>query len=107
MTIRGGQPIALYGFWPGLSMGCPGSWAIERANLRHGRNERHDGQRPNDVPFEWEKVANAVRQRDADGYKCTLIVVAEGAKPKNGEPSYHHSIDGEHRLGGIGEIVTA
>jgi ATP-dependent phosphofructokinase / diphosphate-dependent phosphofructokinase len=60
-----------------------------------------------EIPFEWEKVAHAVRHRDANGYKCTLIVVAEGAKPKDGEPSYHHNADGEHRLGGIGEIVTA
>src|ERR1700758_2044028 len=60
-----------------------------------------------EIPFEWEKVADSVLQRDAGGYKCTLIVVAEGAKPKDGEQSYHHNADGEHRLGGIGEIVTA
>jgi 6-phosphofructokinase 1 len=60
-----------------------------------------------EIPFEWEKVAHAVRHRDANGYKCTLIVVAEGAKPKDGEQSYNHNADGEHRLGGIGEIVTA
>ena len=60
-----------------------------------------------EIPFEWEKVAHAVRHRDAVGYKCTLIVVAEGAKPKDGEQSYHHNADGEHRLGGIGENVTA
>ena len=60
-----------------------------------------------EIPFEWEKVVNAVRQRDADGYKSTMIVVAEGAKPKDGEQSYHHRTDGEDRLGGIGGIVTA
>ena len=60
-----------------------------------------------EIPFEWEKVAQAVRRRDAGGYKCTLIVVAEGAKPKDGEQSYHRSTAGEDRLGGIGEIVTA
>ena len=60
-----------------------------------------------EIPFEWEKVAHAVRQHDADGYKSTLIVVAEGAKPKDGEQSYHRSTDGEDRLGGIGGIVTA
>jgi phosphofructokinase-like protein len=60
-----------------------------------------------EIPFEWEKVADAVRQRDADGYKCTLIVVSEGAKPKDGEESHHLSTHGEYRLGGIGEIVTA
>ena len=30
------------------------------------------------------KIVNAVRQRDPDGYKSTLIVVAEGAKPLRG-----------------------
>ena len=38
-----------------------------------------------EIPFEWEKVAELVRQRDAGGSQCTMIVVAEGAKPKNGE----------------------
>src|SRR6202040_3041096 len=60
-----------------------------------------------EIPFEWEKVADAVRQRDAGGYKSTLIVVAEGAKPKDSEQSFHRSTDGEDRLGGIGGIVTA
>lgn len=60
-----------------------------------------------EIPFEWEKVADAVRERDAAGYKSTMIVVAEGARTKNGEPSYKRNIDGEHRLGGIGEIATA
>ena len=60
-----------------------------------------------EIPFEWEKVADSVRRRDAEGYKSTLIVVAEGAKPKGGEQSYQYSTYGENRLGGIGEIVTA
>ena len=60
-----------------------------------------------EVPFEWEKVANAVRQRDAEGYLSTMIVVAESAKPKDGGQSYQKTLHGEHRLGGIGEIATA
>ena len=60
-----------------------------------------------EIPFEWEKVASAVRQRDSGGYKSTMIVVAEGAKPTEGEQFYKKNMDGEHRLGGIGEIVTA
>ena len=60
-----------------------------------------------EIPFEWEKIANAVRQRDAEGYQSTLVVVAEGARAKDGEQSYQYSTYGEHRLGGIGEIVTA
>ena len=60
-----------------------------------------------EIPFEWEKVADAVRQRDAGGYKSTMIVVAEGARSKDGEQFYQKSVHGEHRLGGIGEIATA
>src|ERR1700675_4412503 len=60
-----------------------------------------------EIPFKWEKVAETVRQRDADGYLSTMIVVAEGASPQNGEKLlYHSSTVGEHRLGGIGEMVT-
>ena len=60
-----------------------------------------------EIPFEWEKVADAVRQRDAGGYKSTMIVVAEGARPKGGDQFYRKTIQGEHRLGGMGEIVAA
>ena len=33
-----------------------------------------------EIPFDYERVANAVRRRDADSCLSTLIVVAEGAK---------------------------
>ncbi len=46
-----------------------------------------------EIPFDWEKVAEAVRRRDANDYNSTMIVVAEGGR-------------GEHRLGGIGERVA-
>jgi 6-phosphofructokinase 1 len=59
-----------------------------------------------EIPFEWNYVADAVRQRDAEGYQSTMIVAAEGARPKDGEQYFQHSKNGEHRLGGIGEIVT-
>jgi phosphofructokinase-like protein len=59
-----------------------------------------------EIPFEWDYVADAVRRRDAEGYQSTMIVVAEGAKPKNGEQYFQRSNSGEHRLGGIGETVT-
>jgi ATP-dependent phosphofructokinase / diphosphate-dependent phosphofructokinase len=60
-----------------------------------------------EIPFTWEKVADAVRQRDAQGYLSTMIVVAEGAAPKDGEKLvYKPSTAGEYRLGGIGEMVT-
>jgi 6-phosphofructokinase len=35
-----------------------------------------------------------------------MIIVAEGAKPKDGEQHFQQNTIGEHRLGGIGEIVA-
>ena len=60
-----------------------------------------------EIPFTWEKIAEVIRQRDADGYLSTMIVVAEGASPKDGETLvYQPSAIGENRLGGIGEMVS-
>ncbi len=60
-----------------------------------------------EIPFQWEKIAETVRQRDAEGYLSTMVVVAEGASPRDGEKLiYQSSAVGEHRLGGIGEMVT-
>jgi phosphofructokinase-like protein len=59
-----------------------------------------------EIPFEWESVAEAVRRRDAAGYPSTMIVVAEGARPRDGIQHYQQTQRGEYRLGGIGEIVA-
>jgi ATP-dependent phosphofructokinase / diphosphate-dependent phosphofructokinase len=60
-----------------------------------------------EIPFRWENIADAVRRRDAQGYLSTMIVVAEGASPKDGEKLvYQSSLVGEYRLGGIGEMVS-
>jgi 6-phosphofructokinase 1 len=60
-----------------------------------------------EIPFEFEIVAEAVRKRDADGCLSTLVVVAEGARPRAGKEHAQTSDAGENRLGGIGEIVSA
>ena len=60
-----------------------------------------------EIPFDHEKVAEAVRQRDADGALSTLIVVAEGARVQEGKQTARSGESGEYRLGGIGEIVAA
>jgi ATP-dependent phosphofructokinase / diphosphate-dependent phosphofructokinase len=59
-----------------------------------------------EIPFDWERVADAVRERDAAGYQSTMIVVAEGARPHNGIQHYQQTHLGEYRLGGIGAIVA-
>lgn len=59
-----------------------------------------------EIPFEFEKVAEAVRKRGTEGCLSTLVVVAEGAAPKKGKEHSHASDEGECKLGGIGEVVA-
>src|SRR5258707_1151411 len=59
-----------------------------------------------EIPFDWERVADVVRRRDAEGYQSTMIVAAEGAHPKDGIQHYQATQGGEHRFGGIGEVVA-
>jgi len=58
-----------------------------------------------EIPFDFSEVAAEVTRREKCGAKCTMVVVAEGAKPKNGRVSRLHHANGESRLGGIAEVV--
>jgi 6-phosphofructokinase 1 len=59
-----------------------------------------------EIPFDPERVAAAVRRRDADGCLSTLVVVAEGAREIAGQLHARAVGSGEVKLGGIGEIVA-
>lgn len=60
-----------------------------------------------EVPFDFEKVAEHIRQRDADGYHSTLVVVAEGAcLPAGDLVTVDPNCGGEVRLGGVGDVVA-
>ena len=59
-----------------------------------------------EIPFDFEKVAEMVRRRDAEGCLSTMIVVAEGAKPRDGKQLVQSTGSGEFKLGGIGELVA-
>jgi phosphofructokinase-like protein len=59
-----------------------------------------------EIPFDYDKIASAVKAREAAGYLGTVVVVAEGARPKHGEQVKRDVEGGEFRLGGIGEIVA-
>ena len=59
-----------------------------------------------EIPFDHEKIAAAVRQREADRCLSSLIVVAEGAHPANEGEVFQQTASGENRLGGIGERVA-
>jgi phosphofructokinase-like protein len=60
-----------------------------------------------EIPFEYSKIAEAVRRRNEDGCLSTMIVVAEGAKPKDGAISAYATASGEYRMGGIADLVAA
>ena len=60
-----------------------------------------------EIPFDYEKVGEAVRLREADHCLSSLIVVAEGAHGVNEGEIFHTTAAGENKLGGIGEIGRA
>lgn len=60
-------------------------------------------------PFDIEEVCNALRRRHERGRYASIVVVAEGAKPKAGTmeiPPDEYDEYGHIRLGGIGNLVT-
>lgn len=57
-----------------------------------------------EIPYDLEKVADTIKYRSSHGKPFSIIVVAEGAKPKNGEVVIERIIENSPdpiRLGGI------
>ena len=61
-----------------------------------------------EIPFDLEKVAAKVRERDNHGRMYSLVMVAEGAQPADGQRTVLAPAEIGHaeRLGGIGERVA-
>lgn len=59
-----------------------------------------------EIPFDYDKIASKINAREAAGSHGTVVVVAEGAKPKDGQQIKRDVEGAEFRLGGIGEIVA-
>ncbi len=59
-----------------------------------------------EIPFDYDKIAAAIKERDAAGNLSSLVVVAEGAKPKDGRQVKRDMEGGEFRLGGVGDLVA-
>jgi len=57
-----------------------------------------------EIPYDIDKVVQCLRDRDAWGARFSIVVVAEGARPKGGEVSLIQEARGSHpeRLGGAG-----
>lgn len=60
-----------------------------------------------EIPFSYDAIARAIKRREDNGAHYTIVVVAEGAAPKDG---HQEVIDRPHdhaeRLGGIGHVVA-
>jgi len=60
-----------------------------------------------EIPYDLEKVADKVRRRDKTGANFSIVVVAEGAAPREGGVSVvSHEAGRLERLGGAGERVA-
>ncbi len=62
-----------------------------------------------EIPFSYDSICKKIREREEQGKHFTLVIVAEGAREKDGEmiTSAAQQKDREARLGGIGALVTA
>jgi ATP-dependent phosphofructokinase / diphosphate-dependent phosphofructokinase len=61
-----------------------------------------------EIPYDFDKVAAAIRERDARGARFSIVVIAEGARPKDGSVSIIEAAHGGHaeRLGGAGQFCA-
>ncbi|SHI72026.1 6-phosphofructokinase [Desulfofundulus thermosubterraneus] len=62
-----------------------------------------------EIPYRIEKVIEMINQREVQGKKFSIIVVAEGAKPVDGELVVQKRVEDSFdpiRLGGIGHVVA-
>lgn len=62
-----------------------------------------------EIPYDIEKVAQSIKERIAKGKNYAIVVVAEGAKPKNGEMHISKVVEDSPdpiRLGGIANVVS-
>ena len=62
-----------------------------------------------EIPFDWDTVCGKIMDRERRGRRFSVVVVAEGAAPKDGERAVKGAAPkggGMEQLGGIGEQVA-
>jgi 6-phosphofructokinase len=61
-----------------------------------------------EVPFRFESIVAKVRERQSQGKDFTLVMVAEGAREKDGQfvTSAVQEVNREARLGGVAAVVA-
>src|SRR5690606_6426078 len=57
-----------------------------------------------EIPYRLSAIADKILERDRIGRRFSIVVIAEGARPAGGEPSY---ADESGRYGGIAERLAA
>jgi 6-phosphofructokinase 1 len=61
-----------------------------------------------EIPYDLQQVVAKIKEREEHGSHFTIVIVAEGAKPRGGDITIKEKIAGHgERLGGIGEKVAA
>lgn len=60
-----------------------------------------------EIPFDPEKLARFLKDAERRGARSTIIVVAEGARPRAGRPIRRQTASGDFRLGGISSYVES
>lgn len=63
-----------------------------------------------EIPYNIDKIVEKVKEREAEGKRFSIVVVAEGAKPKNGEVVVAKIVSDSPdpiRLGGIGNKLAS
>ncbi len=63
-----------------------------------------------EIPFDYDVIAEKIRERHRKGKRFSIVVVAEGAKPRGGEAVVQRVVRESSdpiRLGGIGFVVGA
>jgi 6-phosphofructokinase 1 len=58
-----------------------------------------------EIPYDIEYVCDKIRGRYAEGREFAIVVAAEGAYPRGGEPLFKQMGKGQKRLGGIAHIL--
>ncbi len=64
-----------------------------------------------EIPYDIEKVASKIKNRQKRGKNFSIVVVSEGAKPINGEMTIQNMRDNGNgvdntKLGGVGQVVA-
>src|SRR5947209_3225688 len=59
-----------------------------------------------EIPFDFDKIAAAISKRASEKNPGALVVVAEGARAKDGQQIKRDMSGGEFKLGGIGDLVA-